>query len=68
MDDETRTNHDDELDITNVPRATTNGAADDGDARALLGDTPPDAAAATPLGAAGATIRALAADDTDNDG
>jgi len=61
MDDETRTNHDDELDTTNAPVAASD-AADDSDAGA------PADAAATPLGAAGATIRALAADDTDNDG
>ena len=61
MDDETRTNQDDEPDITNAPVAASD-AADDG------GDATPDDAAATPLGAAGAVIRALAADDTDNDG
>ncbi|MDQ2827442.1 MAG: hypothetical protein M3Y74_00090 [Chloroflexota bacterium] len=60
MDDETRTNQDDEPDITNALVAASD-AADDSDAT-------PDDAAATPLGAAGAVIRALAADDTDNDG
>jgi len=60
MDDETRTNQDDEPDITNAP-VVASDAADDSDAT-------PDDAAATPLGVAGAVIRALAADDTDNDG
>ncbi len=54
MDDEIRTKHDDKLDITNAPVAAS--------------DATPDDAAATPLGTAGAVIRALAADDTDNDG
>ena len=61
MDDEIRMNHDDELDIMNVPVTSSNDAVDDSDVM-------PDDAVATPLGAAGATIRALAADDTDNDG
>jgi len=73
MDDEIRTKHDDKLDITNAPAASNapvaaSNAAEDGDARALLGDTTPDDAAATLLGRAGAVTRALAADDTDNDG
>lgn len=65
------TTHDDELGIMNAPVIRPdgnapvthlNGAAD------ASGAPTPDDASATPLGTAGAMMRALAADDTDNDG
>lgn len=61
-------NHDNELDIMNTPVTTTDGVADASEATPNASDATPDANDVTPLGRAGAVTRALAADDTDNDG